>query len=86
MKDKVNQAASLLAKKRWANTTPEERKRETTRVAKLPRTAKRCFCGASSMLAAANHYFDCCRRAGVITFNFERKREMRHESDKSTGT
>jgi hypothetical protein len=38
----------------------------TGRAAKAPRTAKRCFCGESSMLRAAERYFDCCRRAGVV--------------------
>ena len=42
----------------------------------MPRTAKRCFCGEESMWTAANRYFDCCRRNGVITLNLERKREL----------
>ena len=40
-------------------------------------SADRCFCGQESMWKAANRYFDCCRKAGVITLNLERKKELR---------
>lgn len=63
-KDRINLAARM---------TPEARKEYNTRIAKMPRTAKRYFCGATSMINAANRYFDCCLRAGVITLSLERK-------------
>lgn len=80
----VNAAARLMAEKRWKGTTPEERKAYGSRIASGPRTAKRCFCGARSMWTAANRYFDCCRKAGVITLNFD-KRE-KHEPNEETGS
>lgn len=68
---------------RWEKTSPEERKAYATKIAKLPRAAKRCFCGATGMLNAANRNFDCCRKAGIITVDFARKREY---EQKPTGT
>lgn len=71
-KDKtINLAARMMAEARWKGVTAEERSKVLTRAAKTPRTAKRCFCGATSMINAANRYFDCCRKAGVITLNLK---------------
>lgn len=80
----VNLAARMMANKRWGATTAEERKAYAQKIAKMPRTAKRCFCGATSMWNAANRYFDCCRAAGIITMNYE-KRE-KDERNENTGT
>jgi len=75
----VNLAARALAQKRWKDTTPEERSETLRRAAQVPRTAKRCFCGEHSMWRAANRYFDCCRKAGVIVLN----RPLREDEKKS---
>ncbi|HXA24429.1 MAG TPA: hypothetical protein VNW90_19250 [Acetobacteraceae bacterium] len=69
----INLAARMMAEQRWKGVTPAERKEHQRRAAQTPRTAKRCFCGASSMQRAADRYFDCCRRAGVITLNLKAK-------------
>ena len=61
---------------RWGKLTPEERSAHNAKIARLPRSDKRCFCGQESMWVAANRYFDCCRRAGVITLDLKRKREL----------
>jgi hypothetical protein len=75
-KTAINKAATALAKARWEGVSEEERVATARRAASTPRTAKRCFCGQESMWKAANRYFDCCRRAGVITLNLELKREL----------
>lgn len=67
----IKLAARMMADARWKNTTAKERSEHSRRVAQTPRTAKRCFCGASSMLRAAERYFDCCRRAGVVVLNLK---------------
>lgn len=69
----INLAARMMAEQRWKGVTPKERQEHQRRAAKTPRTAKRCFCGATSMWNAANRYFDCCRRAGVIILNLKAK-------------
>lgn len=85
MKNKTtSDAASALAKARWKKATAEERSEHGRKMAEGPRTAKRCFCGKNSMWRAANRYFDCCRKAGVITLNYE-KRE-KHEPNEETRT
>lgn len=78
MKEKhgVNLAAQQLAKKRWADKSAQERSAHASEIASLPRVTKRCFCGAQSMWTAALRNFDCCRKAGVVTLNLERKREI----------
>ena len=65
----INLAARMMAEKRWHGVSPEERREHQRKAARTPRTAKRCFCGATGMITAAQRYFDCCRRAGVITLN-----------------
>jgi hypothetical protein len=45
----INLAARLLAKKRWKSVPAAERSAELQRVAETPRTAKRCFCGETSL-------------------------------------
>ena len=71
-KDKtINLAARMMAEARWKGSTPKERTEHARRVAQTPRTAKRCFCGSTSMVNAASRYFDCCRKAGVITLNLK---------------
>jgi hypothetical protein len=67
----INLAARMMAEARWKGVTPKERQEHNRRAAQTPRTAKRCFCGATSMINAANRYFDCCRKAGVITLNLK---------------
>ena len=44
-KTKINEAASMLAKKLWAGMTEEELSAHLSKIASLPRTAKRRFCG-----------------------------------------
>lgn len=81
----INLAARMMAEKRWEGKTPEERTAHAQKAARTPRTAKRCFCGESSMWHAASRYFDCCRRAGVIVLNLEEKRR-REKLAKENGT
>jgi hypothetical protein len=74
-KDKtINLAARMMAEARWKGVTPTERKEHQRRAAQTPRTAKRCFCGETSMINAANRYFDCCRKHGVITLNLHARK------------
>lgn len=80
MKKDKTMTASEMAKKRWAGVSPEERTAHQRAAAQTPRTAKRCFCGASSMLRAAERYFDCCRKAGVIVLNLK-AREAQDEPE-----
>lgn len=68
----INLAARMMAEARWKGVTPAERSESLRRVAQTPRTAKRCFCGATGMITAASRYFDCCRKAGVITLNLKK--------------
>lgn len=86
MKEKtVNEAASAMARARWQKVSAEERKKSAQRIAKMPRVKQRCFCGATSMINAAHRYFDCCRKAGIITLNLEKKGE-KHDEPIETGT
>lgn len=78
---KINEAASAMAKARWNKTTAKERTEHARKIASVPRTAKRCFCGASSMWTAAQRYFDCCRKAGVITLNYEKREKDERPGD-----
>lgn len=71
----INEAARAMAQKRWAGVSAEERKEHQKKAARKPRTTNRCFCGATGMLSAAQRYFDCCRKAGVITLHLEANRE-----------
>jgi hypothetical protein len=70
----INLAARMMAEARWRGVPPEERKEHQRKAARVPRTAKRCFCGATGMTTAAQRYFDCCRRAGVITLNLHARK------------
>ena len=70
-KNNPSDAARALAQARWSGATPQERTATARHAAKAQRTDKRCFCGASSMWRAANRYFDCCRKAGVVVLNLE---------------
>jgi hypothetical protein len=71
----INLAARMMAEARWKGVTDEEPTAYAKRIAQVPRTAKRCFCGASSMWTAANRYFDCCRKAGVIILNLNTREQ-----------
>jgi len=53
-KTKINEAASLLAKKRWKGMTEAEISAHQSKIASIPRTAKRCFCVEESMWTAAS--------------------------------
>jgi len=72
-------------KARWAGLTEQEVSAQQKRIASLPRTDKRCFCGQESMLKAAGRYFDCCRKAGVIILDLKRKRELSDERKNEVG-
>ena len=78
MKKRISKAARA-GQMRWDGMTKKEISAHQRKIASLPRVEKRCFCGAESMARAASRYFDCCRRAGVIELNLERKRELSHE-------
>ena len=85
MKEKtVNQAAREMANARWKKKTPEERSDFASQIASKPRSEKRCFCGQNSMLRAAARRFDCCRKAGVITWNTKPKKEEHDERGPGT--
>lgn len=79
MKEHAKKAIRAGQKARWAKMTPEERSAHNRRIAQMPRTEKRCFCGETSMIDAANRYFDCCRKAGVITLDLKLKRALEKE-------
>ena len=78
MKKRVSDAARA-GQMRWDGMTKKQISAHQLKIASLPRTQKRCFCGEESMLRAASRYFDCCRRAGIIELNLERKRELSNE-------
>jgi hypothetical protein len=76
----INLAARMMAEARWKGVSPKERGEHQRKAAQTPRTAKRCFCGANSMQRAADRYFDCCRKNGVITLNLQAKPEAKSEA------
>jgi hypothetical protein len=76
----INLAARMMAEARWKGVPPAERTKIARRAAQAPRKGKRCFCGETSMIDAANRYFICCRRAGVITVNLQAKPPEEPES------
>ena len=65
---KKDPAASALAKRRWKKTTKKQRKQTMRDVRShgggMPRSAERCYCGATSLHTAKVRKFDCCKRAG----------------------
>jgi hypothetical protein len=73
---KLTKARRAAGKARWAGMTKQEVSAQQKRNASAPRSELRCFCGERSMWKAANRYFDCCRRNGVITLDLERKKEL----------
>ena len=78
MKKRVSDAARA-GQMRWNGMTKKQISAHQRQIAKLPRTERRCFCGYTGMASAASRYFDCCRRAGVIILDLDRKRELENE-------